>query len=144
MYKTIIALLLLLSSICLGEEDNKAAKVFNQLLQLDYSGITQEEMIYLRGSPYQISVKTEGTFNEYKKNSEFSQVVVIDDRELTIRSQSEEVWLYHHPKYATIKMAVGFSGKRVKHIQIFDCSGTASMAYTGKLQSIRDYLKREI
>jgi len=144
MHKKIIIFVFYLIMTSFGVANDKACEVFNQLLQVDYSNITTKDLFCLKGKPDEIVVKNEVLYKRYLKNEQFYRIVSLDDRKVTTRCDSDEVWLYGHPQYVTISMAVCICKGKVKAVKILYCLGLGTLGSRRKVQSISDYLKRGI
>jgi len=97
----------------------KSSEVFEKLLQIDYSNITTRNLFSFKGKPFEVVVKNKILYDKRVKNKNLCEVVILDDTKLTARCDSDEVWLYNHPKYPRVKLGFCISKGLVKKVKIF-------------------------
>jgi|GEM_PF-2828840 len=121
----LIILLALLDFLCLAENNNqssepkKTVKEYNENIISIKQGMTQSSIINALGKPDLV-----------KKDNE---------EKLLSRLESEEVWCYHHPEFATINFVIGFNKMKVNKTAIWKVWGT-KMPITGTLITVKEYI----
>ena len=93
-----------------------------------------------------LSIKPNAPFEVVEKVMGKPDFIYSDDsNKLLSRLNSDKVFGYFHPHYATISFVVGCKSKKVKNVAIYDASGTATSGpIIGELEKVEDFwLRRE-